>query len=72
MDVFDQYWGENQPMGIDFQLLSSRANLIIPFTTGTVDVAYQSLDADQIISLQQKASSNGWQVVENPVVASVI
>jgi peptide/nickel transport system substrate-binding protein len=67
MDVFDQYWGEKPAnQGIDFQILSSRANLYNAFTTGTVDVAYQSLDADQIISLQQKASSNGWQVVEKP------
>jgi peptide/nickel transport system substrate-binding protein len=67
MDVFDQYWGEKPAnQGIDFQLLSSTANLYNSFTTGTVDVAYQSLDADQIISLQQKASSNGWQVVEKP------
>lgn len=65
MNVFDQYWGEKPAnQGIDFQILSSPANLYNSFTTGAVDVAYQSLDADQVISLQQKASSNGWQVVE--------
>ncbi len=67
MDVFDQYWGDKPAnQGIDFQILSSAANLYNSFTTGTVDVAYQTLDTDQIISLQQKASSNGWQVVEKP------
>jgi peptide/nickel transport system substrate-binding protein len=65
MNVFDQYWGEKPAnQGIDFQILSSPANLYNSFTTGAVDVAYQSLDADQVLSLQQKASSNNWQVVE--------
>lgn len=67
IDVFDQYWGDKPAnQGIDFQILSSAANLYNYFTTGAVDVAYQTLDADQIINLRQKASSNGWQVVENP------
>ena len=67
VDAFNQYWGEKPAnQGIDFQIVSSAANLYNSFTTGAVDIAYQSLDADQIISLQQKASSNGWQVVEKP------
>ena len=67
MDVFAQYWGKKPAnQGIDFQFLSSAANLYNSFTTGAVDVAYQTLDADQIISLQQKAAANGWQVVEKP------
>lgn len=67
MDVFEQYWGKKPAnQGIDFQILSSAANLYNYFTTGAVDVAYQTLDTAQIISLQQKASINGWQVVEKP------
>lgn len=65
VDVFDQYWGEKPPnQGIDFQLLSSSANLYNSFTTGAVDIAYRDLDADQVLSLQQNAASQGYQVLE--------
>lgn len=65
LDVFDKYWGKKPPnKGIDFQVLTSSANLYNTFRTGVVDIAYQSLDPDQISSLQTQASSGGWQAIE--------
>ncbi|MEP0872197.1 ABC transporter substrate-binding protein [Trichocoleus desertorum AS-A10] len=65
LDVFDQYWGEKPAnQGVDIQNLSSPANLYNAFQTGSVDVAYQNLDLDQVRSLQQGAQRSGWQVIE--------
>ncbi|MBE9129110.1 MULTISPECIES: ABC transporter substrate-binding protein [unclassified Coleofasciculus] len=67
VDVFDEYWGEKPPnQGIDFQFLSSAANLYNSFTTGAVDIAYRDLNVDQILSLKQKAEAQGYQVLEKP------
>ncbi len=65
LDVNEDYWGD-QPanQGIDIQLFSSPANLYNTFRTGQIDVAYQTLDPDQIRSLEREASQGGWQVVE--------
>lgn len=66
LEVFDQYWGEKpENAGIDIQLLSSAANLYNAFRAGTVDVAYQNLEPEQVQSLQQEATQQGWQVVES-------
>ncbi len=64
LEPFDEYWGD-QPAnrGIDIQRFSSKANLYNAFSTAAVDVAYQSLDPDQIRSLEERASENGWNVV---------
>jgi peptide/nickel transport system substrate-binding protein len=65
LDVFDKYWGKKPAnQGIDFQVLTSSANLYNTFRTGTVDIAYQTFDPVQISSLQQNAQSGGWQVLE--------
>lgn len=65
LDVFDKYWGTKPPnQGIDFQFLTSSANLFNAFRTGAIDIAYQSLDPDQIAKLQADAASGGWQVLE--------
>ncbi|MCU0544376.1 MAG: ABC transporter substrate-binding protein [Oscillatoriaceae cyanobacterium Prado104] len=63
LDVFDKYWGEEKPQnqGIDVLLLSSSANLFNTFRTGAIDVAYLSLDADQIRSLDEGAKKGKWQ-----------
>jgi len=62
---FENYWGEKPAnKGIDFQVLTSSANLYNTFQTGAVDIAYQTFDPDQITSLQQKAAASGWQVLE--------
>jgi peptide/nickel transport system substrate-binding protein len=65
MDVFDKYWGEKPSnKGLDFQILSNSANLYNSFTTGAVDIAYLTLDADQILNLKKQAPSKNWKVVE--------
>jgi peptide/nickel transport system substrate-binding protein len=65
LDVNENYWGE-QPAneGIDIQIFTSPANLYNTFRTGGLDVAYQTLDPEQIASLEREASSGGWQVIE--------
>ncbi|MGF1571223.1 MAG: ABC transporter substrate-binding protein [Nodosilinea sp.] len=65
LDVNENYWGDapaNQ--GIDIQIFTSPANLYNTFKTGGLDVAYQTLDPEQITSLEDEASSGGWQVIE--------
>ena len=65
LDVFEKYWGEKPPnQGIDFQFLTSSANLFNAFRTGGIDIAYETLDPDQIAKLQTDAASGGWQVLE--------
>ena len=65
LDVFDKYWGAKPPnQGIDFQLLSSSANLYNSVKTGAVDIAYQSFDPDQIASLKDGSASGNWQAIE--------
>lgn len=67
LDVFEGYWGEKPPnQGLDFQILTSSANLFSSITTSAVDIAYQSLDPDQILSLQDQAASGSWQVIDAP------
>ena len=64
LDVFDKYWG-NKPAnkGIDIQFLSTPANLFNAFRTGAVDVAYLSLDADQIRNLEERGKKGDWQAI---------
>lgn len=63
-DVFDKYWGEKPVnQGIDLLLLSSSSNLFNSFRTGAVDVAYLSLDADQVQSLGEGAKQGKWQEI---------
>ncbi len=65
MDVFDKYWGEKPVnQGIDFQILSSSANLYNTFRTSAVDIAYQTFDPEQVESLKQQAAASGWQAIE--------
>jgi peptide/nickel transport system substrate-binding protein len=54
--VNENYWGE-QPAneGIDIQIFTSPANLYNTFRTGGLDVAYQTLDPEQIASLEREA-----------------
>ncbi|NET39012.1 MAG: peptide ABC transporter substrate-binding protein [Cyanothece sp. SIO1E1] len=66
LDVNTAYWGEPpQNDGVDIQLFAdSPANLFNTFRTGGIDVAYQTLDPDQIRSLETESSQGGWQVIE--------
>ena len=65
LDANPDYWGEAPANeGIDIQLFTSPANLFNAFQTGDIDVAYQTLDPDQIANLEQNAEQNEWTVVE--------
>ncbi len=68
LEVFENYWGEKPAnQGVDMQIYSGNsANLYNGFRTGAIDVAYQSLDPDQIKSLLDGASQGKGQVVEAP------
>ncbi|MBE9063805.1 ABC transporter substrate-binding protein [cf. Phormidesmis sp. LEGE 11477] len=65
LDVNEDYWGE-QPAneGIDIQVFTSAVNLYNTFTSGGLDIAYQTLDPDQISQLEEDAPDNNWQVIE--------
>lgn len=63
-DVFDKYWGKKPAnQGINLQILSSPANLFNSFRTGSVDVAYLSLEPDQVRSLEESAKKGDWQAI---------
>ena len=63
-DVFDKYWGEKpKNQGVNVQIQTSPVNLFNAFSTGAVDVAYQSLQPDQIQSLEQGAKRGDWQLI---------
>ncbi|WP_225913916.1 ABC transporter substrate-binding protein [Leptolyngbya ohadii] len=65
LDVNETYWGEKPGnQGVDIQIISSPANLYNTFRTGGLDVAYQTLDPDQIRSLVSEKDKGGWQVIE--------
>ncbi len=65
LDVNEDYWGEPPANGgIDIQVFTSAANLFTTFTSGGLDVAYQTLDPDQIAKIESDAASNDWQVIE--------
>ena len=68
LEAFGGYWGE-QPknQAIDLQIYAGNsANLFNAFRTGAIDVAYQSLDTQQIQTLQAGAEEEKWQVIEAP------
>ncbi|MEO0967745.1 MAG: ABC transporter substrate-binding protein, partial [Cyanobacteria bacterium J06639_18] len=65
-DVFDQYWGKKpKNQGVNVQILSSGVNLYNAFRKQAVDIAYLTLDPDQIRSLQQSAKKGKWDVIPN-------
>lgn len=65
LDANEDYWGEPPANdGIDIQVFTSAVNLYNTFASGGLDVAYQTLDPDQIAQLEEDAPSNDWQVIE--------
>ena len=65
-DVFDKYWGKKpQNQGVNVQVLSSGVNLYNAFRKQAVDIAYLTLDPDQVRSLQQSAKQGKWDVIPN-------
>jgi peptide/nickel transport system substrate-binding protein len=66
LEAFDKYWGQ-KPVnkGVVVQIyLSSASNLYNSFKTGAVDVAYLSLEPDQVRNLQETQKEKGWKVTE--------
>ena len=62
----ENYWGE-QPAneGVNMQIYAGNsANLFNSFRTGAVDIAYQSLDPNQIENLLAGAVKDKWQAIE--------
>ncbi|MEL6490254.1 MAG: ABC transporter substrate-binding protein [Cyanobacteria bacterium J06621_3] len=65
LDINEDYWGVKPANGgIDIQVFTSAVNLYNTFTSGGLDVAYQTLDPDQISKIESDASANDWQVIE--------
>lgn len=65
LDANPDYWGEKPAnQGVDIQVIASAANLYNTFKTGGLDVAYQTLDPEQIRDLVETSASGGWQVIE--------
>ncbi|GAB4462506.1 MAG: ABC transporter substrate-binding protein [Elainellaceae cyanobacterium] len=65
LDVNPDYWGDKPANdGIDIQIYASPANLYNTFRTKGLDVAYQTLDPEQVASLKRETSSGGWEVIE--------
>jgi peptide/nickel transport system substrate-binding protein len=66
LEAFDKYWGDKPAnKGVVLQIyLGSSSNLYNSFKTGAVDVAYLSLEPDQIRSLQENQKTKGWKVTE--------
>jgi peptide/nickel transport system substrate-binding protein len=65
--VFEDYWGiKPTNKGVDIQIFSSPANLFNAFRTGSIDLAYQSLDPDQIQALESSAKQGPWQSISGP------
>ncbi|MBW4646653.1 MAG: ABC transporter substrate-binding protein [Goleter apudmare HA4340-LM2] len=64
LDVFDQYWGEKPAnKGINVQIQTSPVNLFNAFRTGSVDVAYLSLQPEQIRNLEAGSKKGDWQTI---------
>jgi peptide/nickel transport system substrate-binding protein len=65
LTAFDRYWGA-KPLnrGVNVQIFNSNpANLYNSFRTGAVDVAFQSLEPDQVKSLEEGAKAGKWQSI---------
>jgi peptide/nickel transport system substrate-binding protein len=63
-DVFDKYWGTKpENKGVNVQIQTSPVNLFNAFKTGAIDVAYLSLQPDQIQSLEASAKKGDWQAI---------
>ncbi|MGA1263779.1 MAG: ABC transporter substrate-binding protein [Prochlorothrix sp.] len=65
LDRFEDYWGEAPAnSGIDIQIYKDNsANLFNSFRIGQVDVAYLSLDSQQIQALQADAAAGKAQAI---------
>ncbi len=66
LDRNDDYWGETpKNAGVDIQIFNSNAaNLFNALQTGAVDIAYQSLEPEQVSNLLREAESGQIQALE--------
>lgn len=66
LDRNSDYWGEApKNAGVDFQIFGSNAaNLFNSLRTGAVDIAYQSLEPEQITNLLADAENGQVQALE--------
>ncbi|BAW95373.1 ABC-type didpeptide transport, periplasmic binding protein [[Synechococcus] sp. NIES-970] len=66
LDRHEEYWGEApKNAGVDIQIFSSNAaNLFNSLQTGAVDIAYQSLEPEQITNLLREAEAGRIQAIE--------
>ncbi len=65
LTAFDRYWGA-KPLnrGVNVQIFNGNsANLYNSFRTGAVDVAFQSLEPDQVKVLEEGAKAGNWQSI---------
>ena len=60
------YWGDKPAnQGVNIQIYAGNsANLFNSFRTGAIDIAYQSLDPNQIENLLDGAAKDKWQSIE--------
>ena len=67
LEAFADYWGEKpKNAGINLQLYPSNpANLFNAFRTQAVDVAYQSLQAQQVKALKEDAAKGKGRVIDS-------
>jgi peptide/nickel transport system substrate-binding protein len=65
LDVNENYWGEKPAnQGINMQIYAGNsANLFNSFRTGAIDVAYQSLEPNQIQTLLDNTAKNQGQAI---------
>ncbi|GAB4224610.1 MAG: ABC transporter substrate-binding protein [Stanieria sp.] len=65
LDVNQNYWGEKPAnQGINMQIFAGNsANLFNSFRTGAIDVAYQSLEPNQIQNLLDNTAKNQGQAI---------
>ena len=66
LEINDNYWGDKPANeGVNIQVYAGNsANLFNSFRTGAVDVAYQSLDPNQINNLIDEAAKDKWQAIQ--------
>ena len=67
LEAFSDYWGEApENQRVDIQRFTSSANLFNAFRTGAIDIAYQSLNPDQVESLERSSANGDWQTITGP------
>jgi peptide/nickel transport system substrate-binding protein len=68
LDIYEDYWGERPSNpGVNVQVYNSNpANLYNSFRTGAIDVAYLTLDVEQVQTLLGEVDQGQWRAIETP------